>query len=237
MGGRPAVSAVASSHPLWYLPQHSPGRNTAPVCCTPSPAADPEQADGGYMRVWHSIARRGVPRRFTWLACALVLALAPMTLTGQAPRGQARRRAGTGPQGRGAPDVGGQNPEPGNLRHSSAGAGCSGYLAALPERVAVEHQPRQEVVLQPGRRRPGADGHVREAVPRAGRGVHRLQGEPRADADNQQQRRNPGDLRHRRDEEACRHAAQRARVERHVVARWQVPSRTSSTPRMRRTSG
>ena len=37
------------------------------------------------MRVWHSIARHDVPRRFAWLACALVLALAPMTLTGQAP--------------------------------------------------------------------------------------------------------------------------------------------------------
>jgi dipeptidyl aminopeptidase/acylaminoacyl peptidase len=37
------------------------------------------------MTVWHSIARRGAPRRFAWLAFALVLALAPMTLTGQAP--------------------------------------------------------------------------------------------------------------------------------------------------------
>jgi dipeptidyl aminopeptidase/acylaminoacyl peptidase len=37
------------------------------------------------MRVWHSIARRDAPMRFAWLVCALVLALAPMTLTGQAP--------------------------------------------------------------------------------------------------------------------------------------------------------
>ena len=37
------------------------------------------------MNVWHSFARLEMPRRFAWLACALTLALVPMTLTGQAP--------------------------------------------------------------------------------------------------------------------------------------------------------
>ena len=41
------------------------------------------------MRVWHSLARHEMPRRFAWLACALLLALAPLTLTGQAPATQA----------------------------------------------------------------------------------------------------------------------------------------------------
>ncbi len=36
------------------------------------------------MNVWLSFARHGVPRRFLWLACALILAVAPLTLFGQA---------------------------------------------------------------------------------------------------------------------------------------------------------
>ena len=38
------------------------------------------------MNVWKSLARHSMPRRFVWLACALVVALAPLTLTGQAPQ-------------------------------------------------------------------------------------------------------------------------------------------------------
>ena len=38
------------------------------------------------MNVWQSFARHGVPRRFLWLACALIIAVAPLTLVGQAPQ-------------------------------------------------------------------------------------------------------------------------------------------------------
>ncbi len=38
------------------------------------------------MTVWQSLARHGVPRRFLWLACALVILTAPLTLTGQVPQ-------------------------------------------------------------------------------------------------------------------------------------------------------
>ena len=43
----------------------------------------------------------------------------------------------------------------------------------------IERQPRQEVVPRRDRRRPGRDEDLLQAVPRAGRPVHRLQGEPR----------------------------------------------------------
>jgi dipeptidyl aminopeptidase/acylaminoacyl peptidase len=52
------------------------------------------------MRVRPSIAGRALPRRFAWLAFALALALAPMTLTGQAPAAvpaAASARPGQGP--------------------------------------------------------------------------------------------------------------------------------------------
>ena len=66
---------------------------------------------------------------------------------------------------------------------------------------------------------PVADEDVLEAVPRTGRRVHRLQGEPRAGADDQQQRRHPAHLRDRRHQAHDSAAARRARLERHLVAR------------------
>ena len=189
----PAASGTAASQARpprrGILPSTS--RRTETRCRPPSAgsALTPAAANGGYMKVWQFIARHDVPRRFVWLACALVLALAPLTLTGQAPRqagGRAARsrttgnRAGPGRQGRSPAQLGRQDPEAGDLRHAAAGTGRCRDRAALPERHAVEPQPRQEVVPQPDRRRPGADVHLLEAVPRAGRRVHRLQGEPRA---------------------------------------------------------
>jgi dipeptidyl aminopeptidase/acylaminoacyl peptidase len=47
------------------------------------------------MNVWQTLARHGMPRRFIWLACALVVALAPLTLTGQVPQARPATPAAT----------------------------------------------------------------------------------------------------------------------------------------------
>ncbi len=95
------------------------------------------------MRVWQSIARHEMPRRFAWLACALILALAPMTLTGQAPaakpaapQAQARLTAGPAP---GAKDVAPLGPNDKILQQET-------YATPPPELAAAVTAPRYQNV-------------------------------------------------------------------------------------------
>ncbi len=82
---------------------------------------------------------------------------------------------------------------------------------------------------------PVADEDVLEAVPRAGRRVRRLQGEPRPRVDHPQQRRHPGHLSRRRHEAAVQIPAG-ARVSNATWSPDSTRSRTSCTPTTRRTS-
>ena len=118
------------------------------------------------------------------------------------------------------PDAG-RHPQGGELPDAATGAGRRRPRAALPERHALERQPRQEVVPRRDRRRSGRHEDLLQAVPRAGRPVHRLQGEPRPSAHGAQQHRHPDHLRRRRLEEDGPAAGRRARLERRLVARQQ----------------
>ena len=134
------------------------------------------------------------------------------------------------------PDAG-RHPQGGELPDAAAGAGRRRARAALPERHAGQREPRQEVVPRRDRRRPRRDEDLLEAVRRAGRRVHRLQGEPRAAADDPQQHRHPDHLRRRRHEEADR-SCPPARASRTRPGRPTArASPSSSTPTTRRTSG
>ena len=122
----------------------------------------------------------------------------------------------------------------GRLRAAAEGTGGCRARAAPPQRHADEPEPGQEVVP----RRDRATGPVpmktfAQAVRRARRRVHRLQGQPLARAHHPQQRRHPADLRgrrHRRSRSRCRPARASRAPRGRPTAR---PSPSSCTARTR----
>lgn len=93
-------------------------------------------------------ARHAVPRRFVWLACALALAVVPLTISGQAPAaGPAQAPAAKAPQSSSAKapatPAAKQTPQPawpdGVLQQES-------YATPPPELAAAVTAPRQQVI-------------------------------------------------------------------------------------------
>ena len=185
------------------------------------------------MNVWQSFTRHGVPRRFLWMACALILAVAPLTLVGQAPQAKpAQPPAAQAPAAKPASQVPAAKPEV-PLTWADKIIQQETYATPPPELAEAVTAPRYQNIslsnLSPDKKwflNTIGDGPVVMAT--FSKPFHELGGvfiDFKANrvplADDQQQRRHPGRVGRGRDEEAGRDSAERPRVERRLVARRQ----------------
>ena len=96
------------------------------------------------MNVWQSLARHGVPRRFLWLACALIIAVAPLTLVGQAPQARpAQPPAAQAPPAKPAPQTPAAKPEA-PLSWADKILQQESYATPPPELAAAVTAPRYQ---------------------------------------------------------------------------------------------